>query len=269
MFANDPKLFFFKMNPIKVALVQAPLVWENPAANRSYFQKKINEIVEPIELIVLPEMFTTGFSMNPKPIAETMNGETIRWLQTIAYEQNCAITGSIVVEENCKFFNRMLFVYPYGKIDFYDKKHLFSLAGEQHQYTPGSDRKIMEYRGFKICVLICYDLRFPVFSRNTDDYDLLIFVANWPKPRINAWDALLKARAIENMSYCIGVNRTGQDANQNDYCGHTQALDFFGHYVLEPQTKDGVFMVELDKKTMLETRQKFGFLNDKDSFRLV
>ena len=254
---------------MKIALVQQPLVWENAAENRNLFQQKINEIRTTVDLIVLPEMFTTGFSMNPKPIAETMNGETVLWMQKIAADRNCALAGSIVISAKSKFYNRFLFVHPDGKIDFYDKKHLFSLAGEHHEYEAGNFQKIIEFRGFRICSLICYDLRFPVFARNVDDYDVLVYVANWPKPRINAWDALLKARAIENMSYCIGVNRTGEDANKNEYCGHSQVIDYMGNSVLEPQTVDGVFVVDINKETMLETRQKFGFLNDRDSFLLV
>lgn len=254
---------------MKVALVQAELVWENALENLLYFEKVIDDIVEVVDIIVLPEMFTTGFSMNPEPIAESMDGKTVLWMQKMAFQKKCAVAGSIIIEVNGFFFNRFLFVHDGGNVDFYDKKHLFSLAGEHNKYVAGQDKKIIEYRGFKICALICYDLRFPVFARNVEDYDLLIFVANWPKPRIAAWDALLKARAIENMSYCIGVNRIGKDNNNNDYCGHSQVADFMGHYLLEPQTVAGVFVVELHKNVMLKARDKFGFLNDKDQFMLL
>ena len=253
---------------MKIALIQAELIWENPSENRHLFEQKIDAVSADTDLIILPEMFTTGFSMDPKPIAETMAGETVQWMQKMAFEKKCAVTGSVVIEENEKYYNRLLFVYPDKKIAFYDKRHLFSLAGEHHKYTAGNKKLIVEYRNFKICLLICYDLRFPVFSRNTSDYYLLIFVANWPITRISAWDALLKSRAIENMSYTVGVNRVGADANNYQYNGHSQAVDFMGHYVLEPQQDSGIFYVELDKQKQVEARQKFGFLNDADAFEL-
>ena len=225
--------------------------------------------MEEVDLIVLPEMFVSGFTMNPKAVAETMNGETIAWLQHLAKAKNCAITGSLVIEENGKYYNRLVFVYPNGELKTYDKRHLFTLAGEDKVYTAGKKKLIIEYKEFRICPLICYDLRFPVFARNVEDYDVLIYVANWPKPRINAWDILLKARAVENMSYVIGVNRIGKDENELEYVGHSQAVDFLGNYLLEPQETDGVFIVELDKEKLLETRSKLAFLEDKDQFRLL
>ncbi len=253
---------------MKIALIQAPLFWENPKQNRDYFEEKIIAISENADLIVLPEMFTSGFTMNPKSVAETMQGDTILWLKNLAKAKNAAITGSLVIEENGYFFNRLVFVFPSGEIQKYDKKHLFTLAGEDQIYTSGTQKLVVEYKGFKICPLICYDLRFPVFARNTEDYDVLIYVANWPKIRINAWDSLLKARAIENMCYTIGVNRIGEDANQHEYIGHSQVVDFLGNYNIEPQETEGVFMTNLDKNLLLETRQKFGFLNDRDVFKL-
>ena len=225
--------------------------------------------MEEVDLIVLPEMFVSGFTMNPKAVAETMNGETIAWLQHLAKAKDCAITGSLVIEENGKYYNRLVFVYPNGELKTYDKRHLFTLAGEDKVYNAGKEKLIIEYKGFRICPLICYDLRFPVFARNVEDYDVLLYVANWPKPRINAWDILLKARAVENMSYVIGVNRIGKDENELEYVGHSQAVDFLGNYLLEPQKTDGVFIVELDKGKLLETRSKLAFLEDKDQFRLL
>lgn len=253
---------------MKIALIQALLFWENPIQNRNYFEEKIISITENVDLIVLPEMFVSGFTMNPKAIAETMQGETVSWLQDLAKAKNIAITGSLVIQENGNFYNRLVFVFPSGEIKTFDKKHLFTLAGEDKIYTSGTEKIIIEYKGFKICPLICYDLRFPVFARNTEDYDVLIYVANWPKPRINAWDALLKARAIENMCYTIGVNRIGEDPNQHHYPGHSQAIDFLGNYLIEPQETEGVFIVNLDKNALLESRQKFGFLNDRDAFKM-
>jgi omega-amidase len=253
---------------MKIALIQSSLVWENPKANRNHFEEKINAIPEKVDLIVLPEMFSTGFTMNPEVIFETMDGETIQWLQSLTKAKKSAITGSLVIKENGNFYNRLLFVFPSGEIQFYDKRHLFTLAGEDKVYTFGKEKLIIEYLGWKIRPLVCYDLRFPVFARNVEDYDLLIYVANWPKLRINAWDILLKARSVENMCYTIGVNRTGFDNNNFEHNGHSQAVDFLGNNVLEPQETEGVFIVELDREKLHEARKKLGFLNDRDSFEL-
>lgn len=254
---------------MKIALVQTSLAWENPMENRSHLVQKINGFMEDVDLIVLPEMFSSGFTMNPKAVAETMEGETVLWLQHLAKAKNAAITGSLVIEENGNYFNRLLFIFPNGETRTYDKRHLFTLAGEHQFYTAGKDKLIVEYKGFKICPLVCYDLRFPVFARNVEDYDLLIYVANWPKIRTNAWDILLKARAVENMCYTIGVNRIGSDANNHEYIGHSQAVDFLGDYVLEPKETEGVFIIELDREKMLETRKKLAFLEDRDNFRII
>jgi omega-amidase len=254
---------------MKVALIQSALVWENPEANRTYFEEKINSITEEVNLIVLPEMFTTGFTMNPSAVAETMEGKTVVWMQSLAKAKNAAITGSVVIEENSNFYNRMLFVFPSGKIEHYDKRHLFTLAGEDKVYSRGIQKLIVDYLGWKICPFVCYDLRFPVFSRNVENYDLLLYVASWPKTRIKAWDSLLAARAIENMSYTIGVNRTGEDKNGYAYVGHSQVVDFLGEYILEPKELDGIFFVELNKEKMIETRSKLDFLSDRDAFEII
>ena len=254
---------------MKIAIIQTELSWENPNENKALLQEKINAISQYVDLIVLPEMFTSGFTMNPKNIAQSMQGEAISWLKETAKDKDCAVTGSLVIEENGNYFNRLVFVFPSGEIQTYDKRHLFTLAGEDKVYTSGEDKLIVEYKGFKICPLICYDLRFPVFARNVEEYDVLIYVANWPKPRVNAWDILLKARAVENMSYVIGVNRVGFDENNHEYVGHSQAVDFLGNYLLEPQEIEGVFIVELDKTELIETREKLNFLNDRDEFKLV
>jgi len=252
---------------MKIALIQSDLQWENPSANRNNFESKINAI-EDVEIIVLPEMFSTGFTMNASAVAETMEGETVNWMQSLAKQRNCAITGSLIIVENDQYYNRMLFVFPDGEIKHYDKRHLFSLAGEHKFYSSGTEKVIVEYLGWKICLQICYDLRFPVFARNVENYDLLLYVANWPKVRTNAWDALLKARAIENLSYAVGVNRIGLDIHNYEHTGHSQAVDFLGNYILEPQETEGVFIVDLDKNAMLETRKKLDFLSDKDSFEI-
>ena len=254
---------------MKIAVIQSNLTWEEPNTNRALFYKKIIELKEEVDLIVLPEMFTSGFTMNPNQVAEPMNGESVIWMKNLAKQRNCAITGSIIIEENGDYYNRLLFVLPSGEIEIYNKKHLFSLAGEDKKYKAGKSKTIVNYRGFRICPLICYDLRFPVFSRNVEDYDILLYVANWPETRIKAWDILLRARAIENQCFTIGVNRIGEDNNQLLYNGHSQAIDFLGNYLLEPQEKEGVFIVELDKNQMISSRKSLGFLSDKDAFTLL
>lgn len=253
---------------MKTALIQSAIIWENPEANRNYFEQKIISISESIDLIVLPEMFTTGFTMNPETVAETMDGKTMGWLQSLAKAKKTAITGSLIVTDNNNFYNRLVFVFPSGEIQFYDKRHLFTLAGEDKVYTSGTQKLIVDYLGWRICPLVCYDLRFPVFARNVENYDLLLYVANWPKPRINAWDILIKARSVENMCYTIGVNRNGVDNANLEYVGHSQAVDFLGNYILEPQEAEGVFIVEFDKEKMNNARNKLGFLNDRDSFEI-
>jgi omega-amidase len=253
---------------MKIALIQSSLFWENPKENRNHFEEKINSITNEVDLIVLPEMFTTGFTMNPSAVFETMQGETITWLKHLAKAKNTAITGSLIIKENDNFFNRLVFVFPSGEIQFYDKRHLFTLAGEDEIYTAGNKKLVVEYKGWKICPLICYDLRFPVFSRNVEDYDVLIYVANWPEIRIKAWDTLLKARAIENLSYVIGVNRIGEDDNKFEHNGHSQVINFLGDYVLEPVEAECVFIIELNQPELISARKKFNFLNDQDSFVL-
>jgi predicted amidohydrolase len=197
-----------------------------------------------------------------------MQGETISWLVETAKSKNCAITGSFVISENGNYFNRLVFVFPSGEIKTYDKRHLFTLAGEEKVYTAGTFKLIIEYKGFKICTLVCYDLRFPVFSRNTENYDVLLYVANWPKIRSHAWNVLLQARAIENMSYVIGVNRVGFDANNHEYIGHSQVIDFLGNHIIHPQETEEIFYAEITKQELLETRKKLAFLNDQDEFTL-
>ncbi|KOS06876.1 amidohydrolase [Flavobacterium akiainvivens] len=253
---------------MKISLIQTALAWEDAAANRAAFTEKINAINEVVDLVVLPEMFATGFTMNPSAVAETMDGESVQWMVQTAVSKGCAITGSLVIEEDDKYYNRLLFVLPDGEIKTYNKRHLFSFAGEDKHYTAGTEKLIVDYKGWKICPLVCYDLRFPVFARNTEGYDLLLYVANWPQIRTFAWDSLLKARAIENLAYTIGVNRVGQDANGHAYSGHSQVLDALGAYIVEPQETDGVFTIELSKQMLEETRAKFAFLNDRDSFTL-
>ena len=254
---------------MKIALIQSDLIWENPKANRISFEEKINSLEEQVNLIVFPEMFSTGCTMNPAAVAETMQGETVKWMQSLAKAKKAAITGSLVIEESGNFYNRMLFVFPSGEVQFYDKKHLFTLAGEDKVYKSGNQKLIVDYLGWKICPMVCYDLRFPVFSRNVENYDLLLYVASWPEKRITAWDALLKARAIENMSYVVAVNRIGVDGNHHPYNGHSQVIDFLGDHLVVPQEIEGVFIADLDCEKMLSARKVMGFLNDRDSFQLL
>lgn len=254
---------------MKVAVVQSDILWENPKANLEAFEKKINSITEAVDLIVLPEMFSTGFTMNPSKVAETMQGETVFWLTSLAKSKQVAITGSVIIEENGNYYNRMLFVFPDGNIQYYNKRHLFSLAKEEAFFTAGTEKVIVAYKDWKICLQICYDLRFPVFVRNVENYDLLIYVASWPKPRVLAWDSLLRARAIENLCYTIGVNRVGVDGNNLEYVGHSQIIDPLGGFLVAPFESEEIKIVTLDKNEMLETRSKLNFLNDKDKFMII
>jgi predicted amidohydrolase len=208
--------------------------------------------------------------MNAEKIAETMDGETVTWLKQLAQKKHAAITGSLVIKDHGVYFNRCFFVEPDGTISTYDKRHTFTLAGEHKVYQAGKTKTIITYKGWKICPLVCYDLRFPVWARNTEGYDLLLYVANWPKVRINAWDALLKARAIENMSYCIGVNRVGLDGNNYDYPGHSAAYDVLGHRMDRiPEAEEAIEIVVLDKGSIKKYREKLNFLNDMDDFNLT
>ncbi len=254
---------------LKVAVIQSNLVWENPIQNRLHFIDKINSISETVDVIILPEMFTSGFTMNAEAVAETMDGETINLLKELTAKTQAAIIGSLIVKVNDKFYNRLVFVKPNGDIAFYNKRHGFSLAGEDKVFTSGTEKVIVNYKGWAICPLICYDLRFPVWARNTEDYDVVLYVANWPKPRISAWDALLKARAIENMSYSIGVNRVGLDAKNYEYPGHSAVYDVLGEQIttIEPN-KEQIEIVTLSKSHIEKHRRHLGFLNDKDKFSL-
>lgn len=256
------------MENLNVAIIQANLVWHNAEANRNNFSEKIKLLSNEVDLIVLPEMFTTGFTMQPNKVAETMQGETLAWMKKLALEKNTAITGSVVIEENNNYYNRLLFVFPSGEVTYYNKKHLFSYAGEDEIYSAGNDKVIITYKNWKICPLICYDLRFPVWSRNVENYDLLIYVANWPKIRVSAWNTLLKARAIENMSYVIGVNRVGKDANDIDYNGYSTVINCLGENSKILEEKEYVEIFTLDKNHLIKSRKKFNFLADKDNFKL-
>ncbi|CAI8330817.1 MAG: 2-oxoglutaramate amidase [Flavobacterium sp. SCGC AAA160-P02] len=259
----------FMQNTLNIVGIQANIIWENPQANLISFKRKIDLLEGEVDLIILPEMFSTGFTMQPSLVAERMDGKTIRWMQDLANTKQVGIVGSLVIEENQRYFNRALFVHPDGQIQSYDKRHLFSLAGEDKAYCPGNHRVIVEFKGWRIFPLICYDIRFPVWSRFVDDYDLLLYMANWPTERIIAWDTLLKARAIENMSYCIGVNRVGKDANDYQYNGQSAVYDFLGaQLTTTAKEKEAVLSCVLNKTQQEEMREKLKFLHDKDKFKI-
>lgn len=254
---------------MKIALIQFDTVWEAVKKNLQTVEHKINELDNDVDLAVLPEMFTTGFTMNPTKIAEDVNGVTLKTIQRLAIRCNIAIVGSWVTKENDMFYNRLYFVFPDGSYKTYDKRHLFTLAGEDKIYQPGVEKLIVHYKGWKICPLVCYDLRFPVYSRIVNhNFDLLLYVASWPDRRIFAWDSLLKARAIENMSYVVAVNRVGEDVNNVFYSGHSQVVNYMGEYLQEPFVKDEEKTVLLDKEMLIKARAKFAFLNDADAFDL-
>jgi len=257
------------MNNLKVTIIQSHLHWENPEANRAMFSDKIARISEQTDLIVLPEMFTTGFTMNASPLAETMQGPTLQWMIKQSIKVDAAIAGSVIIKEDNQFFNRLLFVYKNDILQYYDKRHTFTLAGENEVFTAGNTKLIIDYKNWRICPLVCYDLRFPVWARNTKDYDVLLYVANWPKKRIAAWDALLKARAIENMAYCVGVNRTGLDGNGHEYIGHSAVYDILGEQVSIPAfEKEFMETIVLSKEHIQQNREHLQFLRDRDSFTL-
>lgn len=254
---------------MKIALIQAPLVWEDIDANLRYFESKIEQLEVDTDLVVLPEMFTSGFTMNPERAFEVMDGYAVSWMQKMCMQKSIALTGSMIIKEKGNYYNRMFFVFPNGTYQTYDKRHLFSLAGEEKKYKAGSQRLVVTYKDWKICPLVCYDLRFPVFARNQDEaYDLLIYVANWPDQRIYAWDSLFKARAIENMAYAVGVNRVGTDSGNNVYSGHSQVLDYMGVYIVPPHNGEAVLYAKLEKANLIQARKKLAFLSDGDSFIL-
>ncbi len=254
---------------MKVALVQSELIWENKMSNLMRFGRIIHNMEEKADLIVLPEMFTTGFTMRAGILAEPLVASTLLHMQEWAAFSGAAICGSFIAEERGYFYNRLLWVQPDGTHRHYDKKHLFGLADEPRHYTAGKKRLIVEWKGWRICPLICYDVRFPVWSRNDHSYDLLIYVANFPTRRIHAWNSLLVARAIENQSYTIGVNRIGTDGMDIDYPGESCVIDYEGNTIIRKANEDAVIFAELDLEKQQRFRNNFPFLNDQDAFSLL
>ncbi len=251
---------------MNVALVQTALDWEDPNANRSRFDGLLDPLEGDLDLVVVPEMFTSGFTMEPGNIPTEEAEKALTWMQKKAAGLDAALAGSLVWPLNGGgYANRLVFMKPDGTYHYYDKRHTFTLAGEDQVYRRGHRKEVWEFRGFKICPQICYDLRFPVFSRNTEDYDLLLYVANWPDARVEAWDTLLKARAIENMSFVLGVNRLGADPNGLRYTGHTSAYDPLGARLAYTEDTE-VLRVTLNQQDLLEARKKLRFLQDRDLF---
>lgn len=254
------------MNNFRVSLVQADLVWEDKMANLSNLESLVSQI-DQTDLIILPEMFPTGFSMRPEMLFDEVEGESLQWMKKLAKKKDSAICGSVIVKEGGSYYNRLYFVKPDGDVETYDKRHLFTLAGEEKIYTAGKQRLLVEWKGWKILPYVCYDLRFPAWCRNVEEADLMIFVANWPERRREAWQTLLKARAIENMCYLVGVNRVGADGNGVMHSGDSAMHDELGNLIESPEPfKEQVITVELDREKMLQSRKRFNFLNDRDEF---
>lgn len=272
------------MNTLNVTLVQAALVWHDAAANR----RKLDALLAPLagrtDLIVLPEMFTTGFTMQPESVAENANGPTVDWMRKQAAQLGAVIAGSIATRDEGRYFNRLISMHPDGTYESYDKRHLFRMAHEHDHYTAGERRVIVDVKGWKVRPLVCYDLRFPVWSRNRlggqnvdqdvdqgvdqGAYDVLVYVANWPERRRYAWQTLIKARAIENLSYCIAVNRVGKDGNGINYTGDSAAIDYLGQLMTEASEQELVTTVELDRIALQAFREKFPAHLDADEFQL-
>ncbi len=261
------------MSSLLITTIQTSLHWEDKEANLRMLEKKINNIKEKTQVVVLPEMFSTGFSMNPEALAESMEGPTINWMKRVSAERKIIITGSIIIEEEGNYFNRAIWMLPNGEFGFYDKRHLFAFAGEDQQYTAGKKRCIVSVNGWKINLVVCYDLRFPVWLRqqyNSDgfEYDALICVANWPQKRSIAWQTLLTARAIENQCYVVGVNRVGNDGNNIYHSGDSMVIDPFGSVLYQKQDVEDCNTVELNKQVLTGVRDRIPFWKEADNFDL-
>ena len=262
-----------------ITTIQTNLHWENKTANLEMLEKKVLGIAEKTNVVLLPEMFSTGFSMQPALFAETMEGETVNWMRQLAKQKNIILGGSIMVSENDVYFNRFIWMQPNGQFGFYDKRHCFSLAGEDQHYGSGNKRTIASVGGWKINLQVCYDLRFPVWSRQqlqqdeqnnfNPEYDVLVYVANWPERRSSAWKTLLQARAIENQSFVFGVNRVGNDGNQIYHSGDTMVVDPMGEVLYQNSHNEDVHTITIEKNKLKEVREKLPFWKDGDYFLLV
>jgi omega-amidase len=264
------------MSTLTITTIQADLQWEDKAANLRRLEEKIDGISVPAEIVVLPEMFSTGFSMRPEVLAEPMDGPTVDWMRTMAARKKIILTGSLIIEEEGKYFNRLLWMLPNGQYGQYDKRHRFAYAGENEHYTAGGKRLVASVKGWKVLLLVCYDLRFPVWSRQaplsgaapSPEYDLLVYVANWPERRSHAWKTLLQARAIENQCYVVGVNRVGNDGNQIAHSGDSMIIDPLGEILYHGVGKEEVSTLTLHKERLDEIRQRFPFWKDADLFNI-
>ena len=252
------------MQNITISGLNLDIQWKDKQKNFNLIENSMKLIKT--DLILLPEMFPTGFNMKPEEVADR-NSETLEWMKKFAMEKNCAVAGSASIMEGENFYNRFYFVEPNGNHHQYDKRHLFSFSGEDKNYTSGKDRVIVNYKGWRILLQVCYDLRFPVFARNNDDYDAILYVANWPEVRIDAWKTLLKARAIENLAYVFGLNRIGTDGNNLHYPESSYCYAADGS--LASITENNVVTAEFDAEKLLKFREKFRFLNDRDSFEIL
>lgn len=254
------------MQNLRVTIVQPDIIWENPEANREKYSKFIEDVGE-TDIIIFPEMFTSGFSMNPGELKEPMNGKTISWMQKIASDKNCSVVGSLIVEEKGKVYNRAVWVFPDGKTEKYDKRHLFTMGQEHNHYSAGKEKNIVKYKDWRLCPMICYDLRFPVWNRNMENYDVIIFMANWPSPRHYHWKSLLIARAIENQSYCFGVNRVGTDGVGLSYLGDSGLITFNGITDFMGENEH-IKTFEISLSELQQYRKSFPFLEDRDTFQI-
>jgi omega-amidase len=262
------------MSTLSVTLVQADLAWGNIPQNLDHIGSMIKAYPQPMEVVFLPEMFSTGFMMEPNRLAETMDGQAVNWMKHLAAEKKIILTGSLAIKEQGHYLNRLVWVLPNGQMGLYDKRHLFAYAEEDEHYSMGSRRLIASVKGWKINLQICYDLRFPVWARNQIDvngqpeYDILSYVANWPRARSHAWKTLLQARAIENQCYVIGLNRVGKDGKDIDYGGDSMVIDPLGEILYQGSEKEEIETVILQKSRLDEGRARFPFLRDADQFNI-
>jgi predicted amidohydrolase len=273
------------MAPLTITTLQTNLVWENKIANLDYLGKKINGLQEKTEIVVLPEMFSTGFCVHPQLFAETMEGETLQWMKEISADNKIILTGSVIIKENEQYYNRLIWMLPNGEFGYYDKRHLFGFAEEDKHYTAGNKRLIASVKGWKINLQICYDLRFPVWARNRitpidasmaeelqtspnarPEFDVLLYVANWPERRSHAWKTLLCARAIENQCYVVGVNRVGMDGNNVSHSGNSLVIDPLGEVLYHMADEEDIFTITLQKEWLNDIRRKYPFWKDADEF---
>ena len=250
-------------------LVQARIRWKDPAENRAHLQSLVGQSAEDFDLVVFPETFTTGFLGDSDLPAEDMDGPTVEWMQGLAADNDTAVAGSIAIVENGQRYNRLVFVTPAGRVEQYDKRHLFAFGGENKRYTAGETRVVIHYRGWRICLQTCYDLRFPAWCRNRDDYDLMLLVANWPAKRVHHWLSLLEARAIENQAWVIGLNRVGKDGNGLQYPGRSVVFDPLGATAADLGDQECTQLVTLDLDMLNKVRTDFPFQNDADSFEFL